>query len=256
MSRLLRRRPQRAVHDLARLDGLSPTVDKVLLVSDRSLYVLQNYVAQDIDYPSIFSLSSEDGFYEALDEHDDEVDLYYDVIRHLKAEVYQAECPMEAIEQTWVQAYRNGNITVPDQTYYRVTYNTELEDALDEFDPSLGVFTPKETGLYQITARLMMDSSTAWSSWAEALILYLGSTVAGTVYKLIDRRPYNTGGASVNATVGGTITAKLAEGQGVAIQVWQNSGAAQVVWSNVDWNWIYQTLSITRHPYYLYQPEL
>ena len=77
-----------SVQDLDRLDGLSDQPLKVLLVSDRTLYLLANFAANDTRIYSRYAKSYGDGdFYQAVEEDDTEADLVDEIANRFGLEV-------------------------------------------------------------------------------------------------------------------------------------------------------------------------
>jgi len=93
MGAILRAREKRAVFDLEHLLALSDAPGLPLLVSERTLYLLENLAITDITDASRFSLGPvEDNFYMTVDEEDEEeYALFLDVLHQAQLEILEVE---------------------------------------------------------------------------------------------------------------------------------------------------------------------
>lgn len=77
-----------AIHDLSHIDTLSDVAEIVLLVSERTLYVLQNLVAAEALWQARYAVDISEAGYIPVADDDAEWPLYISTINALGSEVY------------------------------------------------------------------------------------------------------------------------------------------------------------------------
>jgi hypothetical protein len=214
------------------LDTLSPTVDKMVRLSDRSLYILSNYVNRDIENPAIFSLEEFDGYYRALTEEDsDEYALYSDVVRFLQSELYYEEIESPAVTlltNIWGNNQNGG--TLVNNQWTKIPYNVVVNDLKSEYDTGTYFFTPAAAGSYLFECALVTNPTTAWSTYTEFIMLAL-CDAQGAYLKALDRiYPYSAG-SSVYTFVAGSTKVFLDAEVPVCFSIYQNSGSDLTIYT-------------------------
>lgn len=118
----------------------------------------------------------------------------------------------------------SGDITqfaAPDSTFTRVPYGAVLFDDASELDASLGRFTPAAAGDYEICASM-------WDG-ADKTKFELDLFVNGNHQQALGGWDLTTRGCRV---------LRLATGDHIDIDAWQNSGTTTTVAPNIYWNWL------------------
>lgn len=89
-------RPRGAVHDLGYALELGDGGCNVLVVSDVTLYVLQNFVALDVEFMSRWATSSLIGGYVALDKTHESYEDWVNLVQKIQREVQDMSCDLVA----------------------------------------------------------------------------------------------------------------------------------------------------------------
>lgn len=84
-----------AIHDVARLKEMTGLCN-VVVVSDTTLNIIQNYAIDEITYLSRFGVEFEGGYYTPVDEDHPDFDFVLDVIRRYRLEVNDLTCDLIA----------------------------------------------------------------------------------------------------------------------------------------------------------------
>jgi hypothetical protein len=113
------------------------------------------------------------------------------------------------------------SFAVPNATFTRVPYSSVLFNDEGEFDASIGRFTPKASGDYEICAAL-------WDG-RNSTKFELDIFVDGSREKAIGQPDVTPAGCRV---------VRLAAGAKLDIVAWQASGQTVTVPSNIFWNWL------------------
>lgn len=89
-------RPRGTIHDLAALATLNENPCRLLCVSDRTLYVLQNLAALDVTFPVRYATDLLEGGYVPVKEEDGPLwDLFRSVVNGVQLEVLDMSCDIE-----------------------------------------------------------------------------------------------------------------------------------------------------------------
>lgn len=134
----------------------------------------------------------------------------------------------------------NAGQSVPHAAFTIVNFEDVSYDPLGLVTTGTGwAFTCPIAGCYRVSAWILFDGSTAWSSSNVAeLDLYRGATA----YSVLDRKDNWPGGVSHFAAAGGSDTIECVAGDTLRVQAFQNTGGSLALFPNVRYNYI----SITR----------
>lgn len=105
MARWVSPYPKHAIHDLAHLDSLSDVPSCLLLVSPRTLYVIQNLVDSEVTWHTRYAVSLGDGGFSQVQEGDDDYPLFQSVVEEVENEVYDVGSPLW---ENWTPVVRQG----------------------------------------------------------------------------------------------------------------------------------------------------
>lgn len=89
-------RPRGSIHSLAHLDSLSDCRDRILCVSERTLYLLHNYASLDVDFHSRFAEDLLENGYIPVDIDSELYPLFESVNTAFKFEVDDMTCDIES----------------------------------------------------------------------------------------------------------------------------------------------------------------
>jgi len=96
--------PHGAIHSLSHLSELSPVRSVLLCISERSFYVLQNLVAEDVAFRARYALEELDAGFVPVCDQDAEWDDYLAVVENLQLEVWDMSCDVtQALENILAQ---------------------------------------------------------------------------------------------------------------------------------------------------------
>ena len=87
-------RPRGTIHSLEALEGLSTRRDRVVCLSDRTLYILQNFAALDITFVSRYAAQQTDKGYYAPQSGNPEYELYLAVVNAAQLEINDVSCDL------------------------------------------------------------------------------------------------------------------------------------------------------------------
>ena len=85
-----------AIHDLDKVGGLDASPCHLLCVSERTLYLLHNFSAEDITYRARYAVELGQGVYRPVDEDDVEWQDYVSAVEGFQLEVIEMTCDIEA----------------------------------------------------------------------------------------------------------------------------------------------------------------
>jgi len=77
--------------------------------------------------------------------------------------VHGTEGSVSFPRQSYVRATSSSGQSISANSTTRIVFETEVTDVLGEYDPTTGVFTAKEAGLYQVSA-IVVFNSVAWTA--------------------------------------------------------------------------------------------
>ena len=143
-------RPRGSIHSLETLSGLSSDRCRILCVSDRTLYILLNYAASDIDYQARFASELHARGYIPVDEDSLHYGLWRDVVNQFKIEVEDMSCDVQAGLEAIAEALRysggGGCSTVGSPTFNCIVDldNDQLLGPPDASQGDKGIDPPPE----------------------------------------------------------------------------------------------------------------
>lgn len=88
-------RPRGSLYSLEKLDVLGDSACRLLCVSERSLYVLLNWVALDATFASRYAVELTEDRYRPVGPEDPEWELYRSVVNNLQLEISDMSCDIE-----------------------------------------------------------------------------------------------------------------------------------------------------------------
>jgi hypothetical protein len=115
-------------------------------------------------------------------------------------------------------------LTTPDRTFTTVPYSNEAFDVRNEYDPATSTFTASQAGDYQFCGSLSSSNSPTGPRFE--MDLWINGT---------RERPFAYGRLSAS---GGCRVVRLATGDAVKVEMYQDSGAAVTVPVDVIWDWL------------------
>jgi hypothetical protein len=129
--------------------------------------------------------------------------------------------------QTYVSATRATAQSIPNNSATTVLYDTEVADALGEYDPTTGIFTAAHAGRRLVKATLL-SASVAWDAgeiWC--LSVYDGSA-DGYGFRWAAQTAHTGLASSIVAGVfdvaaGGTLRVRITQGQGGSINCYNSA---------------------------------
>lgn len=124
-------RPRGSVHNLATALALKDSGCNVLILSDAALYVLQNYMALDVEFKSRWADEVLDKGYKPIQFQSANYDAWVDLVNQIQGEVVDVSCDI-------VGALEELNTTA------QVT-NTRLEDIRQEIQNLVTAQTTAKT---------------------------------------------------------------------------------------------------------------
>lgn len=126
------------------------------------------------------------------------------------------------------RAYNNNSQSIPTATYTKVQYDTENYDTNSNFDTATQTFTPSETGVYLVTARVNTFGTTG--SWDRILRLIddLNTVVTSTFQD-------NLGLSALSCEL--TDIVELNSARTYRIEWYQASGGNQVIGYGSQWDY-------------------
>jgi len=162
-----------SVQDLVRLDALSDDPNKVLFVSDRTLYLLANFAGDDVYRLDRYAKEfiGGDWFFSVDPEDSTEVELVNDIANNFGLEVV----PVGAYQPPWMSsAYRAASTqTIPNNTFTKVDFDTLEDDTHSAFSLSTNGVIVASDGYYQAIGRVAWAGS---STGIRTLSLYVNGT--------------------------------------------------------------------------------
>ncbi len=87
MARRLIERAMGFVHDIEKLPSLSDVANNIRLLSDRSLYILQNLSGEDVTFLSRYGEIEQDGFYLPVQEGSPEAETVYNAVNLIRRDL-------------------------------------------------------------------------------------------------------------------------------------------------------------------------
>jgi len=123
--------------------------------------------------------------------------------------------------QSYVYAYRNGDVTIANNTVTTLVFNVEYADTLGEFATGTGIFTAKDDGKYVISTHVL------WKNINSNVVYETKITQTGVGGTPSDYHYSAFTGAWFSERV--TATLDLSAGDTARVQVFQTSGGNEVV---------------------------
>jgi len=132
------------VHDLGRLDTLSSDPDRVLILSERSIYVLQNLVADGPLNAQNFAVEVLDSHYLLAQEEDPEWMLRQSVIDEIQAEVLEMTTVPELLQSILDELVAGALVRIGSPL--PVEYHDQNLNAAAGFNVIVGEYVPSGEG--------------------------------------------------------------------------------------------------------------
>lgn len=129
--------------------------------------------------------------------------------------------------------------SIAHNTNTRVNFGTLIDDDMSAVtNPStVWLFTCPVAGRYQINARIEFQGTTAWALGEQAILEVYKN--GGTTTRVLDRRDdMNSGTTSQVKSLGGSTYFKLAAGDTIYINLYQNSGSSIALATLSARNWV------------------
>lgn len=132
-----------------------------------------------------------------------------------------------------VEAVRDTGQDINDATYTTVLCDTELEDTLDEYDPTTGEFTAKHSGRYMVCASCWSVAST-WSAQKIFMtLLYVNGTCYARGQRWVASYSVNTYASSLASR-----QIPMTAGDVLTFVVWHNRGATTALFDDRICNYL------------------
>lgn len=225
------------VHDLEHLATLSSARDLWLNVSERTLYLLQNYACDDILDVSRYAVErGQESYTPLVDESDSDWPLYFETVENAQVELLEETPPVTSYPSTLV-VLDTPSATLPSAQWVDIVWSNLIQDSYPgdwQGSPS-NYFQPVKPGWYVFEYTFLLNASAAWTLSQKLITVAFTDILNNDLGKRSYQYAYNPG--SIYLQVVGVDLFHVYQGTPVKMRAQQNTGSTLTVYSaNQNYN--------------------